>query len=126
MMQYEMALSARPNYPFAMSAIANIYAARGENEKADSLNAVAKTLIPEVSFYVHQEYWEKERGNDAQVALMTREVLSMMADDEKAVHKMGLELAKVYLNLLNDPDKALDQAISEYKIRPENIDVNRM
>jgi tetratricopeptide (TPR) repeat protein len=126
MMQYELALVDRPNYPFAIAAMANTYAAMGENKKADSLNQIAKNLIPEVSFFVHQAMWEKERGNTAKVESMTKEILQMMADDEKAGHKMGLELARVHLELLNDPDRALTYAMEEYKVRPDNIDINRM
>ena len=57
---------------------------------------------------------------------LSREILDMMADDEKAGHKMGLELSKVYLNLANDTDNALRAALTEYSVRPENIDVNKM
>jgi len=126
MMQYEMALSSRPNYPFAMAAMANLYETMGQSEKADSLNEVAKNLIPEVSFFVHEANWEKKRGQSDEVKKMTKEILVMMADDEKAGHKMGLEMARVYLDLLEDPDKALTYVMEEYKVRPDNIDVNRM
>ena len=126
MMQYEMALSARPNYPFAIAAIANLYETMGQNEKADSLNDVAKNLIPEVSFFVHEANWEKNRGKSDEVKRMTKVILAMMADDEKAGHKMGLETARVYLDLLEDPEKALSYAMEEYKVRPDNIDINRM
>jgi Tfp pilus assembly protein PilF len=38
--------------------------------------------------------------------------------------KMGLEYVEVYLELLNDPTKALPFAMEEYTARPDNIDVN--
>ena len=50
----------------------------------------------------------------------------MLADDEKTGHNMNLEYAHVYLDLLNDTDKALQYAQKEYQKRPNNIDVNRM
>lgn len=37
---------------------------------------------------------------------------------------VDLERAKIYLDLMGDPDKALSLALSECKIRPKNIDVN--
>ena len=126
MIQYEMALSARPNYPFAIAAIANLYEAMGQDDKADSLNGIAKNLIPEVSFYVHEATWAKKRGQQDKIGRMSKEILDMMADDEKAGHKMGLEIARVYLDLLEDPARALSYAAEEYKVRPENIDINRM
>jgi tetratricopeptide (TPR) repeat protein len=39
---------------------------------------------------------------------------------------MNLEYANIYLNLKNDPEKALEYAMKEYKLRPENIDVNKL
>src|SRR5687768_12166971 len=52
MMQYEMALSARPHYPFAIAAMANVYESLGKYKLADSLNSVAAHLIPEVGFFI--------------------------------------------------------------------------
>ena len=49
----------------------------------------------------------------------------MMADDEKAGHKMGLELSKVYLDILEDPKMALEVVMKEYTTRPDNIDINK-
>jgi len=126
MMQYATALAERPNYPFAIAALAKSYATIGQQHKADSLNGVARELIPEVSFYVDKATWEKQMGNITASQSTTKEILAMMADDEKAGHKMGLEVSKVYLNLLNDTDKALTYAMTEYQVRPENIDVNKM
>lgn len=126
MMQYEIALAERPNYPFAIAAMAKTYETMGQMQKADSLNAVARELIPEVSFFVDKATWENEAGKTAKAKELASEILTMMADDEKAGHKMGLELAKVHLNLLNDPDNALKYAMTEYEVRPANIDVNKV
>ena len=126
MYQYATALSARPNYPFAIASMANAYASMGQQEKADSLNEVARNLIPEVSFFVDKAMWEKSTGNTSAANSLSKDILDMIADDEKSGHKMGLELSKVYLNLVNDTDKALSAALTEYNVRPENIDVNKM
>lgn len=53
------------------------------------------------------------------------DILQMLADDDRSGHKMDLEYARVYLDLLDDPDKALTYALKEYASRPENIDVNK-
>lgn len=126
LLQYEIALSARPNYPFAIGAMANTYATIDKHEMADSLNTVATNLIPEVGFYVDKASWEKERGNVEEAKKITGEILNMMADDEKAGHSMSLELAKVHLMLMDNPEEALKYAMKEYTIRPDNIDVNMM
>ena len=126
MMQYGMALSARPNYPFAIAALANTYEAMGDTKTADSLNTVACNLIPEVGFYVDKATWALERGDKATSDKLSNEILAMMADDEAAGHSMSIELSKVYLHLRNDDQKALEYAMKEYAIRPNNIDVNRL
>ncbi len=125
LLQYEMALSYRPNYPFAIGAMASHFASQGNYKLADSLNQVAMGLIPEVSFIVHQAKWDKDRGMQDKIRQSGKEILAMMADDEKAGHKMGLELSKVQLDLLEDPKAALQAAQTEYETRPENIDVNK-
>lgn len=125
-MQYEIALSVRPNYPFAISALANIHAAMGNLKKADSLNSYACRLIPEVGFFIKKAEWEKAKGNIKESEKLINEIITMIAEDEKAGHLMSLELSKIYLNLKEDPDQALHHAMNEYKVRPENIEVNRM
>jgi len=126
MIQYAIALAERPNYPFAIGAMSNCYAAMGQPMKADSLNDVAMSLIPEVSFYVSRAQRELENGNTAKASSMTKEILAMLADDEEAGHQMSLEQARVQLSLLDNPDKALEYAMAEYSVRPDNIDVNKL
>lgn len=126
MMQYATALSTRSNYPFAIAALASGFAAMGDTKKADSLNAVASKLIPEVGFFVDQATWALERGDKATSEKLTRDILEMMADDEESGHLMSIEFSKVYLHLMNDDQKALSYAMKEYAVRPTNIDVNRL
>jgi tetratricopeptide (TPR) repeat protein len=126
MMQYQIALNERPNYPFAIAAMARIHDANGQRHAADSLNEVARKLIPEVSFFVDKATWEMNHGNKTKADALTKEILVMLADDEQAGHKMSMEMAKVYLHLRTDPDQALTYALSEYEDRPNNIDVNKM
>jgi len=125
LLQYELSLSYRPNYPFAIGAMASHFALQGNYHLADSLNQVAMNLIPEVSFFVHQAKWDKARGYADKVKSGSKNILSMMADDEKAGHKMGLELSKVYLDILEDPKMALEVVMKEYTTRPDNIDINK-
>lgn len=125
LMQFQTSLVYRPNYPFAIGAIASHYALQGKYPLADSLNAVAMNLIPEVSFFVHQAKWDKSRGYTDKVKTRGQDILMMMADDEKSGHKMGLELSRVYLEILDDPQHALKMAMKEYELRPGNIDINK-
>lgn len=126
MMQYEIALSSRPKYPFAIAAQANLYETLGSSKKADSLNDLASNLIPEVGFFVDRATWEIERGNKKEARVLTDDILAMIADDENAGHKMSLEMSRIQLKLLGNPDKALAYAMEEHKIRPNNIEVNKV
>jgi tetratricopeptide (TPR) repeat protein len=124
MYHYKMALSARPNYPFAVAALARAEAQKGNQAEADKLINQACELIPEVSFYVDKAIWEKKKGNTELAATLTQDIMGMLADDVESGHKMGLEYVEVYLELLNDPASALPYATEEYTARPDNIDVN--
>lgn len=124
-MQYNIALSARPNYPFAVAALADVAALKGNQEEAEALLKKACTLIPEVGFYVDLAKMEKEKGNEAEVKKLVNEIIPMLEDDEKNGHMMSLEYSEIHLELLNDVNKALEYAQKEYKNRPDNIDVNK-
>ena len=50
----------------------------------------------------------------------------MLADDEKSGHKMNMELSRVYIDLLDDANKALDKSLIEYEQRPDNIGINKL
>jgi len=126
LVQYETALATRPNYPFAIAAMSDCYAAMNKSEKADSLNDAAMALIPEVSFYINKANRELEKGNTVKADELTKEILAMLADDEKAGHQMNLEMARVQLSLLGDTKQALTLAMQEYQNRPDNIDVNKL
>ncbi|MDX1939839.1 MAG: hypothetical protein SFU99_04760 [Saprospiraceae bacterium] len=124
-MQYNIALSMRPNYPFAVAALAEVETLKGNEVKAKALLERACTLIPEVGFYVELAKMEKEKGNLDRAKKLTDEILAMLADDEASGHMMSLEYAEVYMDLLDNQDKALEYAKKEYSARPDNIDVNK-
>lgn len=123
-LQYKTALSVRPNYPFAVAALANAEAEAGNMEAAADQMAKACALIPEVGFFVDRARWAKQQGRTAEATAMTKDILNMLADDVASGHRMGLEYVEVYLDLLENPDEALKYALEEYAQRPENIDVN--
>lgn len=123
---FETILLERPNYPFALAALARIEQAQGNWKKAESLLDQAIAIIPEVSFYeqIAEVYYQTGRkaAGDKKVA----EVLEMLADDESHGHVMNLEYAVVYRDLMEDYGKALEYVQKEYAQRPRNIDVNRV
>lgn len=121
---YKLALEQRPNYPFAIAALADLEMQKANYEKAEELLKQACDIIPEVGFYEQLAHVYKETGRTEEMKSLTDEIFVMLADDEASGHVMNLEYAAIYTDLLADYDKALEYAMKEYKKRPENIDVN--
>jgi tetratricopeptide (TPR) repeat protein len=123
-MQYQIALMERPDYPFALEGLAGIEMNKGNMKKAEDLLTKAAGIMPEISFHVSLAKLYLKTGQKAKAESETDKIIRMMAEDEKSGHMVDLEKAKVYLELMGDPDKALALAFNECKIRPKNIDVN--
>ncbi|MDX2249652.1 MAG: tetratricopeptide repeat protein [Bacteroidia bacterium] len=123
--QYETALVQRENYPFAIAALGSLAKKQGDFDRAEKLLKKACEIIPEVGFYEDLALLYKETGREKEAQKLSEEILLMLADDEKNGHQMGLEHANVALNLLNDPQTALDKVLKEYALRPLNIQVNQ-
>ena len=123
--QYQTILVERPDYPFALAALAEVEKHRKAYDNAETLLKKACDIIPEVSFYesLAQLYRVSNRENEA-MALIPK-IEEMMAEDTQKGHNMSLEYAALYTNLKPDYDKALQFALQEYARRPDNIDVNR-
>ena len=123
--QYQSALDERENYPFAISALAELEMKRGNTKKAEALLKKAADIIPEFGFYVQLADLYKSTGRNTEAQQTIDEILLMLEDDVQHGHNMNSEYADIYLNLIGDYDKALHYALAEYKKRPDNIDVNK-
>jgi tetratricopeptide (TPR) repeat protein len=124
--QYKTTLEERPGYPFAIAGLASVEKKKGNIADAEKLLHEACAIIPEVSFYADLAYIYKETGRKELADKTAQEVLAMMADDEAKGHVMNLEYAKLYMNLMEDYDKALEYVKKELDVRPMNIDVNKV
>ncbi|MBK8518508.1 MAG: tetratricopeptide repeat protein [Saprospiraceae bacterium] len=123
---YKEILAQRQDYPFAIAALGSIYMKKGDMALAEKMTKDAIAIIPEVSFYTQLAEIYQKQGNTQAIDPLMNEIFAMMKNDEKSGHNMNLEYAHIYLDLMNDNDKALEYAQKEYLKRPENIDVNRM
>jgi tetratricopeptide (TPR) repeat protein len=83
-------------------------------------------IIPEVGFYVSLAEMYKEQGREEEMKTLLDEVFVMLQDDVDSGHNMNLEYAHIYLDILNDVEKAEQFIQKEYEKRPNNIDVNLM
>jgi len=125
-MQYQMILSERADYPFAIAALAEVEMHKKNYAKAEELLKKAYAIIPEVGFYEKMAILYRETGRSVEAEALLPKILTMMQEDTDKGHNMSLEMAAFYLELKPDFDKALQYALGEYAKRPTNIDVNRL
>jgi len=129
-MHYTIALSERPDYPFAMAGLARTAIAEKDYPAAIGLYRKADSLI--------HDYTIREELADAYTMAGKKESADSLMDiviaqlnkdeqsgqnDENIGHYADRELAYAYLKV-NNYDKALEHALMEYNRRPDNIDVN--
>ena len=124
--EYNTILQNRPNYAFAVAALGGIAEKRGDLLKAETLLKEACAIIPEVGFYVQLAALYKATDRPAEADKLIKEIWVMLQDDVDSGHNMNMEYTQIYLDLVGDYDKALEYALTEYKKRPANIDVNKL
>ena len=122
---YKTILQHRPNHPFAIGALANTYLENKNYAQAETLLNEAMAIIPEVGFYMDMAKLYRATGRHEEAAKLTDEILLLLQEDLDSGHNMNLELAEVHAHFKNDYETALKYALAEYRIRPDNIDVNR-
>lgn len=127
---YNMSLSMRPDYPYALAGLARVAVAANDTKKAIALYEKADSLIDDNSMKeelvdLYRQAGQTEKADE--LAKMVIENLSKDAQagdkDETIGHYADRELAYAYLKV-NNTDKALEHALLEYNRRPDNIDVN--
>jgi pentatricopeptide repeat protein len=125
-MQFNASLAARPDYPFALAALAEVAMHREQWEKAEQLLNKAIAIIPEVGFKTDlAKIYQKTGRTEAAKAAMEA-IITMMAEDTQAGHNMALEAGRFHLELTGNLQQALEYAQQEYQLRPDNMDVNRL
>lgn len=125
-LQYRMILAERPDYPFALAALAEVEMHQKQYAAAEELLKKACAIIPEVGYFEQLAELYRTTGRQSECDALLPEIRSMMQEDMDKGHNMSLELASFYSDLQPDYDKALQYALGEYQKRPDNIDVNRL
>ncbi|MFK7983135.1 MAG: tetratricopeptide repeat protein [Saprospiraceae bacterium] len=123
---YKTILQNRPNYSFAIAALAGVAEKRGDLVKAEKLLKEACAIIPEFGFFVQLAALYQATDRQAKADELIKEIWVMLQDDVDSGHNMNMEYCQIYLDLIGDYDKALTYALKEYEKRPENIDVNKL
>ena len=125
-MQYKMALEFRPNYPFALGALAGLESKKGNQTKALELLHQAADIVPEIGFYIDMAKIYREQGNKETFSKLIPEIEAMFQEDMAAGHNMSMEAARFQLEIKGDTGKALELLQNEQKNRSENIDLSRL
>jgi len=121
---YDEILVTRDNYPFAVGALGDLLYNQNDLSAAEIKIQEAMDIIPEVGFYIQMAQIFKDQNREEEFDKISKEILVMLKEDTDSGHNMNLEYANLYLNLLDDHDKALEYAKLENSKRPENIDTN--
>jgi tetratricopeptide (TPR) repeat protein len=129
-MHYTIALNERPGYAYALAGLAHIALANKEYKKAISFYEQADQSVHDYAFkealaQIYFAMGDTKKGEGLLQTVidgMTKEA-QKGEQDENVGHYADRELAHAYL-LINEPDKALQHALTEYNRRPNNIDVN--
>lgn len=122
-LQYRKAMADYPQYAFALGGLGRVEAKKKNDEEAIQYFTQAANILPEFSFQEELAQLYKRKGEERKAETSMLELLSGLKEDQEAGHVVDLELAKIYLELDRDHEKALQYAEKEYKRRPDNIDV---
>lgn len=123
---YESILEMRPDYPFAVGGLGEVYLEKNDLKNAELKLNEAIHIIPEVGFYINLAHVYNKQNREEALSSIIDEILVMLKEDSDSGHNMNLEYADLYLHLLDNPKKAYEYANLEYLKRPKNIDVNLM
>lgn len=126
MAYYQFSAKERANYPFGIAGMASVEGKRGNYRKADSLYTIALNAVPEISFIMDQAKLYQKQGKKDEVKRLIPRIESMFKEDIESGHNVNMEYAFFLLDFKKDYDRALNLGLKEYKLRPNNIDVNRL
>jgi tetratricopeptide (TPR) repeat protein len=127
---YNLSLSMRPDYPYALAGLARVAVAANDTKKAIALYEKADSLITDNAMKEELVDLYRQSGQNKKADELAKAVIEDLSKDAQAAdkdetigHYADRELAYAYLKI-NNTDKALEHAMLEYNRRPENIDVN--
>lgn len=116
----------RKDFPFAMGSLAEVELSENKIVEAEKRTDAALAIIPEFSFALIKADIQKKQGKTADFEQSKADLLEMMKEDSESGHNMNMELAGIYLDLFNQPEKALDVLKPEIQLRPKNTELNKI
>jgi tetratricopeptide (TPR) repeat protein len=128
-MYYTIAVSNRPDYPYALGGLARIAIAEKDYPHALSLFQRADSLIADHTFKeglveVYNVMGEPEKARQVAADILKyMQQFSSVGKTAAAGQNEDHEMAHAYMGV-GDYDHALQMALAEYHRRPANIEVN--
>jgi len=127
---YQMSLSLRPQYAYAIAGLGRVAMANKDYNKAIAYLQQADAIVEDNSIKeqlsdVYRAAGQTEKADDilkAVIKQLNKDAAAGNKNDNIG-HYADRELAYDYLKI-KDYDRALDHAMLEWNRRPENIDVN--
>lgn len=128
--QYNLSLAARPGYAYALTGRARIAFFQKKYDSAVYYYEQASNVITDPGIKENLAAAYNKAGKTEKSKALNKELIDEMNKDAKALiddanvgHYSDKEQAYIYLQN-NNYDKALEHAMTEYRRRPKNIDVN--
>jgi tetratricopeptide (TPR) repeat protein len=127
---YQLSLTVRPDYAYALAGLAQIAVAQKDYTKAINLYNKADSVVDDYSIKEELVNAYQLSGQQQKADALSKQVIDELNANAQAAianqnlgHYADKELAYAYLKI-KDNDKALEHAMLEYNRRPNNIDVN--
>ncbi len=126
--EYRIALRNRPDYAFAIAGLGRIAKAKANYKEAIKYYEKAKSMIVEFSFSDELTDLYRLDNQKSKAEKNAEEVINLLGPNEGDEsdtghgHYADKELAYAYIKI-NNLEKALKHATTEYQRRPNNIDV---
>jgi tetratricopeptide (TPR) repeat protein len=127
---YQLSLTVRPDYAYALAGLAQIEVAQKDYTKAIILYNKADSVVDDYSIKEELVDAYQLSGQQQKADALSKQVIDELNANAQAAianqnlgHYADKELAYAYLKI-KDNDKALEHAMLEYNRRPNNIDVN--
>ena len=145
-MHYAIALRERPNYPYALAAMGNLERKKENYTEAEDYLTRSMQYINDAGFYTLLADTYRDQGmtqkadSTYSLALRIMEFGTNKTDGSTPLegntnayanlngshgHQHGLEIARLYMKLGKNTDKAMENIMLDYDMRPDNIDVNK-
>lgn len=129
---YQLTLQNRPNYPYALIGLAKVEKSKSNYDAAITQTEAAIRIMSLPAFVDLLSDLYELKGDQAKAQEIRAEIVALLEEVQKQEPKDALvkhngarEMAMAYLKN-NQWDQALQFALIDWKMRPENMDANEL